>query len=86
MLGKYLKNTSSVERIAIIPTDEERIKIIIVPVSLVKNELEQSQSMQKVVRDVLGNIELIEQEERVSMLIPSFSINTIAELPELMGA
>lgn len=86
VLAKYLKNAKSMERIAIVPTDEERIKIIIVPVSLVKTELEQSRSMQKVVRDVLGNIEIIELEEKVSMLIPSFNLDTVIELPELVGA
>lgn len=86
MLAKYLKQADSEERIAIIPTDEERIKVIIVPVSLVKAELEQTKSMQKVVRDVLSNIDTVDTDQIVSMMIPSFNLNTVIELPELVGA
>lgn len=45
--------------------------------------------MMSIVQDVLGNIEVTERvqtNELLSILIPSFQIETVFEVPELIGA
>lgn len=61
MLAKYTKNPKARERVAIIPTDEERLKLILVPLSAVDAEMSKSQSLMNVVREVLSNIEVIDR-------------------------
>lgn len=36
VMANYTKNTTAFDEIAIIPTDEERLKIIIIPISIVE--------------------------------------------------
>ena len=60
VLARYTRNPQTSEQVAIIPTDEERLKIIVIPLSVVNAELSQSRSMQKVVREVLSNIEVLD--------------------------
>jgi hypothetical protein len=87
-LAKYTKNPKASERIAIIPTDEERLKLIVVPLSVVDAEIAMSQSMMKVVREVLSNIEVLDRADdtrQVSLLIPSFAQELVFDVPELVG-
>jgi len=58
VIARYLNNPKAIEQIAIIPTDDERLKIIIIPTSVVANEL--NSSLMNIVRNVLSNMEIIE--------------------------
>ena len=62
VMAHYTKNQTCFDQIAIIPTDEERLKIIVIPITVVNVALKTGLSMISVVQDVLNHIEVVEPE------------------------
>jgi hypothetical protein len=81
--ARFKRNPKADRRVAIIPTCEPRIKLIVIPLMLVETEL--NQGMARAASEVIANLEIMRKTERVCLLIPSFSLRTEFEIPDLTG-
>lgn len=79
VFARYAKKPSLADLVIVIPTDEDRLKIILIPVSLVEQELRGASKM-KTVRQVLNHLEVVKTSsgsgDKLSILMPSFSLKT----------
>lgn len=71
-----------------IPTDIERLKIVIIPESLVMSDLEKEKSLTMIALDVLASLDegpTPQVRLPVSIMIPSFCFKAEFDLVDLLG-